>query len=134
MARALASRRPCYANDLPQPQERPAIRGHCCGRQCIPSFGRGGLCYRLRLAQDTMTAMQQVGKTPDNYQGSVKEVAALYRSMLRIRWFEEEATQLFLKGETKGTAHSYIGQEVVAIGACAHRHRDDYIGSYHRPH
>ena len=81
-----------------------------------------------------MTAMQQVGKTPDNYQGSVKEVAALYRSMLRIRWFEEEATQLFLKGETKGTAHSYIGQEVVAIGACAHRHRDDYIGSYHRPH
>lgn len=81
-----------------------------------------------------MIARRRAAAPADNYEASAEEVAGLYRSMLRIRRFEETATQLFLKGEIKGTAHSYIGQEAVAVGACANLHRDDYIGSYHRGH
>lgn len=59
---------------------------------------------------------------------------AAYTAMLRIRLFEERTTELFLAGEVKGTAHSYIGQEAIAVGVCANLNADDYIGSYHRGH
>lgn len=54
--------------------------------------------------------------------------------MLRIRLFEEKATELFLAGAVKGTAHSYVGQEAIAVGVSAALRADDYIGSYHRGH
>jgi 2-oxoisovalerate dehydrogenase E1 component len=58
----------------------------------------------------------------------------LFTTMLRIRRFEEKATELFKKGVIKGTAHSYAGEEAIAAGTCAHLNRDDYVGSYHRGH
>ena len=58
----------------------------------------------------------------------------LFESMLRIRRFEECATDLFKKGVIKGTAHSYAGEEAIAAGTCANLTREDYIGSYHRGH
>ncbi|MCZ6728850.1 MAG: dehydrogenase E1 component subunit alpha/beta [SAR324 cluster bacterium] len=58
----------------------------------------------------------------------------LYATMYRIRRFEEETTELFLAGAVKGTAHSYIGEEAIAAGACANLREDDYIGSTHRGH
>src|SRR6266478_7043517 len=45
----------------------------------------------------------------------------LYRTMVRIRRFDEKTTELFQAGLVKGTAHSYVGQEAVATGACAAR-------------
>ncbi|ATE67261.1 dehydrogenase [Rhizorhabdus dicambivorans] len=59
---------------------------------------------------------------------------SLFRSMLRIRRFEETASDLFQRGLVKGTAHSYAGQEAIASGTCANLKRLDYIGSYHRGH
>jgi len=61
-------------------------------------------------------------------------VARLYRTMVRIRRFEEKVKTLFLAGVVKGTAHSYAGQEAIAAGVCFHLRPDDYIGSYHRGH
>ena len=43
----------------------------------------------------------------------------LYRTMLRIRRFEERVKELFLEARLYGSVHLYIGEEAVATGACA---------------
>ena len=61
-------------------------------------------------------------------------IERMYQTMCRIRRFEEYTMELFQSGLVKGTAHSYIGEEAIAAGACANLRPDDYIGSYHRGH
>jgi len=58
----------------------------------------------------------------------------MYKTMLRIRRFEEKIVELV---EVKGKAiqtHLYIGEEAVASGVCAALRKDDYITSTHRGH
>ncbi len=62
------------------------------------------------------------------------ELERLYVDMVRIRRFEERVVELFQAGLVKGTAHSYAGEEAIAVGACAHLGKDDYVASYHRGH
>ncbi len=50
-------------------------------------------------------------------------LARLYQTMVKIRRFDERTVELFSEGLVKGTAHSYVGQEAVAAGACAHLDR-----------
>jgi 2-oxoisovalerate dehydrogenase E1 component len=69
-----------------------------------------------------------------NRQLSPEDLRAIYRTMLRIRRFEEQTAKLFAAGEVKGTAHSYVGQEAIASAVCANLRIDDYVGSYHRGH
>jgi 2-oxoisovalerate dehydrogenase E1 component len=65
---------------------------------------------------------------------SVEASESLYSTMVRIRRFDEKVAELFQQGIVKGTAHSYVGQEAVATGACATLRADDYIVSNHRGH
>ena len=58
----------------------------------------------------------------------------LYREMLRIRRFEEMVKDLFASMEILGSVHLYIGEEAVAVGACAALRPDDYLTSTHRGH
>ena len=58
----------------------------------------------------------------------------LLTTMIRIRRFDERVTELFKAGHVKGTAHSYVGEEAMATGACANLRRDDYIVGTHRGH
>jgi TPP-dependent pyruvate/acetoin dehydrogenase alpha subunit len=58
----------------------------------------------------------------------------LYRTMLRIRVFEERVLKEFGRGNIPCHAHLYIGQEAIATGACAALRPDDYIISNHRGH
>ncbi len=58
----------------------------------------------------------------------------MYRDLWRIRRFEERSMELFAKGVIKGTAHSCVGQEAIAVGACAALREDDQIVSHHRGH
>ena len=58
----------------------------------------------------------------------------LYRTMRRIRAFDEKVAELFEGGEIKGTAHSYVGQEAVAAGVCASLGPEDFMASHHRGH
>ena len=58
----------------------------------------------------------------------------LYRSMLRIRLFEEQVNELYLGAKMPGLAHLYIGEEGVAVGVCSALRDDDYITSTHRGH
>jgi pyruvate dehydrogenase E1 component alpha subunit len=58
----------------------------------------------------------------------------IYRKMVAVRVFEEMAADLFLKGQLPGFLHSYIGEEAVAAGVCAHLTPQDMITSTHRGH
>ena len=54
--------------------------------------------------------------------------------MLRIRHFEERVIQMKERGEILGAAHSYIGEEAVAVGACLALRDDDWMTGNHRSH
>ena len=58
----------------------------------------------------------------------------MLRRMLRIRRFEEEVMHLVERGEIVGAAHSYIGEEAVAVGACLALRDDDFVTGNHRSH
>ena len=58
----------------------------------------------------------------------------MYRTMVRIRTFEERARKEFAAGKIPGFVHLYSGEEAVAVGACANLTNDDYITSTHRGH
>lgn len=59
---------------------------------------------------------------------------AIYRTMLRIRRFEDRVKFLFLEGIMPGTIHQCQGQEAIAVGACTALEPDDVITTTHRPH
>ena len=58
----------------------------------------------------------------------------LYRTMVRVRAFEEHAAECFTKGMLAGNIHLSIGQEAAAAGAFAAIHPEDYFTSTHRGH
>jgi pyruvate dehydrogenase E1 component alpha subunit len=59
---------------------------------------------------------------------------ALYRTMRRIRTFEDMVFRYFQAGRIPGTVHQYQGQEAVAAGVCGRLRPEDYLTSTHRPH
>ncbi len=58
----------------------------------------------------------------------------MMRRMMTIRRFEETVMGLVQGAELVGMAHCYIGEEAVAVGACAALRDDDYITGNHRSH
>ena len=58
----------------------------------------------------------------------------LYRTMVRVRAFEEHAAECFTKGMLAGNIHLSIGQEAAAAGAFAAIQPEDYFTSTHRGH
>lgn len=58
----------------------------------------------------------------------------LYRSMLRIRRFEEEAARLYTERKIGGFLHLYIGQEAVAVGAISVLKQKDHVITAYRCH
>ena len=62
--------------------------------------------------------MEALSITP-NLELPAADLERFYGDMVRIRRFEERVTELFKAGAVKGTAHSYVGEEAIAVGACA---------------
>ena len=62
------------------------------------------------------------------------EQLRMYRQMVAIRSFEDQANQLYLDAKMPGLTHMYSGQEAVAVGICEALERDDHITSTHRGH
>jgi 2-oxoisovalerate dehydrogenase E1 component len=58
----------------------------------------------------------------------------LLRTMLTIRSTEEELARCHQRGLVHGACHTYVGQEAIAAGVCAHLANDDPIFSTHRGH
>ena len=76
----------------------------------------------------------------------IERLAGLYRTMVRIRAFENAAEAASQGGvsaygkaadgsaKVRGPLHLSTGQEAVPAGVCAHLRRTDYITSTHRGH
>src|SRR5205085_11508475 len=62
------------------------------------------------------------------------QALALYRQMLIIRRCEEQLAKSYQSGMIPGACHTYIGEEAVATGVCAHLRPDDAVFSTHRGH
>jgi pyruvate dehydrogenase E1 component alpha subunit len=58
----------------------------------------------------------------------------MYRTMLLIRRFEEQAVAFFMSGELRGSLHPCIGQEATAVGAIFPLRREDYLTCTYRGH
>jgi TPP-dependent pyruvate/acetoin dehydrogenase alpha subunit len=63
-----------------------------------------------------------------------EQLADIYYRMWLIRCFDESAMEQYHRDRIRGTTHAYIGEEAVAVGACAALRRDDYVTSTHRGH
>jgi 2-oxoisovalerate dehydrogenase E1 component len=59
---------------------------------------------------------------------------SLYRTMQVIRQTEEELARCHQRGLIHGACHTYVGQEAIATGVCAHLTERDPIFSTHRGH
>ncbi len=62
------------------------------------------------------------------------DLLTCFRMMTRIRLFEEKLEALRPLGKIPGSAHLYIGEEAVAVGACSVLRTGDRITSTHRGH
>jgi 2-oxoisovalerate dehydrogenase E1 component len=58
----------------------------------------------------------------------------LYRCMQRIRLCEEQLARCHQRGLVHGACHTYVGQEAIAAGVCAHLTPTDAVFSTHRGH
>ena len=65
---------------------------------------------------------------------SKEQILHLYREMVNIRRTEEQLAKSYQAGNIPGACHTYIGQEAVAAGVCAHLRPDDVVFSTHRGH
>ena len=63
-----------------------------------------------------------------------EQLLGFYRTMWRIRSFEEHAADCFTKGMLAGNIHLSIGQEAAEAGAFAAIGPQDYFTSTHRGH
>ncbi len=57
-----------------------------------------------------------------------------YRTMVRIRLFEEKVQELFMTGQIQGTTHLCQGQEAVSVGAIAAMRDGDVQTNTYRGH
>jgi 2-oxoisovalerate dehydrogenase E1 component len=57
-----------------------------------------------------------------------------YRRMQTIRRVEEHLARAHQKGLVHGACHTYVGEEAIATGVCAHLRADDVVFSTHRGH
>ena len=65
---------------------------------------------------------------------SKEQLLDLLRVMLNIRYSEEQLVKCYARGEIPGGMHTYIGEEAVATGVCAHLGVKDAVFSTHRGH
>ena len=67
-------------------------------------------------------------------EAAVGTIRAMYRTMVRVRLFEERVARLVEAGEIRTPCHLYIGQEAIAAGVCAALEVHDYAWGGHRSH
>jgi 2-oxoisovalerate dehydrogenase E1 component len=67
-------------------------------------------------------------------EGKLDLLTRLYRRMQLIRQCEEMLAKSHQRGLIHGACHTYVGQEAIAVGVCAHLRADDAVFSTHRGH
>jgi len=84
-----------------------------------------------KLKQFKKEVMSELKASEDLSRDQVLEV---YHKMALIREFDTNVKDLWKQNFIYGLAHSYLGAEAVAVGACAALKKGDYITSTHRGH
>ncbi|MFN8442995.1 MAG: thiamine pyrophosphate-dependent dehydrogenase E1 component subunit alpha [Caldilineaceae bacterium] len=69
-----------------------------------------------------------------NQEIPTSQLLSLYRELLNIRRTEEQLVKSYAAGLVLGACHTYVGEEAVAVGVCAHLRPDDAVFSTHRGH
>jgi pyruvate dehydrogenase E1 component alpha subunit len=97
-------------------------------------LGRGGplsnlVVIEVERGKDSMTTERQRLTEIEK-----QKLIDMYRTMVRVRFFEERVAKEFAAGNIPGFVHIYIGEEAIATGVCACLRPDDYITSTHRGH
>jgi TPP-dependent pyruvate/acetoin dehydrogenase alpha subunit len=79
--------------------------------------------------------VKTASETPKTEANSQAELGLrFYLQMTRIRLFEEQVNDFYLRALMPGLAHLYSGEEGVAVGVCEALRKTDYITSTHRGH
>ncbi|HAF48300.1 MAG TPA: pyruvate dehydrogenase (acetyl-transferring) E1 component subunit alpha [Anaerolineaceae bacterium] len=65
---------------------------------------------------------------------SNEDLIEMYKTMIKIRLFEEMADNLYALGKVHGTMHLSAGQEGVAVGTGTVIRDEDYLLNHHRGH
>ncbi len=65
---------------------------------------------------------------------SHEQLIDMYRTMVKIRLFEEMADKQYALGKVHGTMHLSAGQEAVAVGSGFAISKGDYLLNHHRGH
>ena len=73
-------------------------------------------------------------RAPVNARLTTAERLELYRTMVRIRRFEERCLRAYQQGRIGGFLHLYIGQESVAVGCCSVMQKEDHVITAYRDH
>ncbi|MBU6336162.1 MAG: thiamine pyrophosphate-dependent dehydrogenase E1 component subunit alpha, partial [Chloroflexi bacterium] len=63
-----------------------------------------------------------------------EQAITLYRTMQIIRQTEEALARSHQAGLIHGACHTYVGEEAIAAGVCAHLTHEDALFSTHRGH
>src|SRR6185369_942983 len=58
----------------------------------------------------------------------------LFHEMQVIRQCEEQLAKSHQRGLVHGACHTYVGEEAIAVGVCAHLRNEDVVFSTHRGH
>ncbi|MBS0633188.1 MAG: pyruvate dehydrogenase (acetyl-transferring) E1 component subunit alpha [Verrucomicrobia bacterium] len=74
------------------------------------------------------------GQAPVNAKLTAAQKIELYRTMVRIRRFEERSLRSYQAKKIGGFLHLYIGQEAVATGCCSLMGANDHVITAYRDH
>jgi TPP-dependent pyruvate/acetoin dehydrogenase alpha subunit len=87
-----------------------------------------------RMSLRAKLIMRQLKKGLASAALSKLQLHELLRRMLRIRLFDERASELMAAARLPGALHNSIGQEAEIVGACMALRDDDYMTGNHRSH
>lgn len=119
--------------DTKFPQETPAVQDATFSQDTKHSKGtQAPLNEELpNIIREKFTCYTPL-KAPDDV--TVETQLEMYHKVNLIRHFDTKVKDLWMANKIYGIAHSYVGAEAIAVGACAALNPDDVITSTHRGH
>jgi len=82
------------------------------------------------MKKPSKTKISSIASPPQNTM-----LFELYRTMRRIRTFEERVGELFVRGQSAGSMlHLSVGEESAAVGVCSTMKEGDTFTTHHRGH
>lgn len=91
-----------------------------------------------KKSPSAQTAQPTTGQDPAqadiNQQLKKEQKIDLFRTMMRIRRFEERSLRAYQAKKIGGFLHLYIGQEAVAVGCCSLMGQNDHVITAYRDH